>query len=95
MQATITKDETELRDEHLACVAAIDSALLILEIAITAERDLRATIHRDNPKFSATIGPLKLSDHVKLCSTDSRDFYEYISAWRVNAISRGLLKKGA
>ena len=95
METTIEKDETKLRAEHRACVAAIDSALLILEIAITAERDLRVTIHRDNPKFATSIPPLKLGDFVKLCSAGSRDYFEYIGKWRIDATSRGLLKKEA
>lgn len=95
MQATITKDETKLRAEHCRHVAAIDSALSSLESALTAEREYRAKLHKDDFEFAATIPPLKLSDHVKLCSTGSRDYFEYVGKWRTDAISRGLLKKEA
>jgi len=93
MQATIEKNQTKLRDEHRACVAKINDALVSLERALTEERDCRATIHKDDSEFAATIGPLKFADHVRLCSIGSRDYFEFIGKWRAGAISRGLLKK--
>ena len=96
MQSTIEKNTTDkLRAEHRRCVKDISGALAQLEDALVCEKDFRAKLHADNPKFAATIGPLKLADHIKLCPTGSRESYAYIHEWRANVRSRGLLEEEA
>ena len=80
MQATIEKNTTDkLRDEHRAYVAAIDSALSGLEIALTNEQDFRRRCQCDEPAFFANCPALKFS--IKFTTNKSKPF-QFCTEWR-------------
>ena len=94
MQA-IQQNTTALKAEHMRLVKDISGALEQLKDSLTAEKDFRRKCQLEACDFHASLPALKFDKHIQLCKKESCKEYDFITKWRADAISRGLLEKGA